>query len=105
MLLKNAPHNILIDLNAESQGQLLSNSATAPAWVELFDFNDCLDEFRRRSLGPRLSASLRREQSLILTFHQCRMESEEGGRLQYDGNTEQPARMNEECAKAGDDAV
>lgn len=105
MLFKNTPHNILIDLNAESQGQLLGNSATAPARIELFDFNECLDEFRRRSLRPRLSASFRREQTLILSLHQRCMEGEDGGRLQCDRNTEQPAGIIEEYAKAGDDAV
>jgi hypothetical protein len=33
------------------------------------------------------------------------MESEEGGRFQYDGNAEQPARTDEECTQAGYDAI
>ena len=102
---KHAPNNVLVNLDTESQGKLLRNSATAPACIAFFDFNDCLDEFRRRSLGPRFSASFRRKQASILTFHQGCMESEEGGRLQHDRRPGQPAGTNEERGQACDKAI
>lgn len=39
------PNQILIDIDPECLGDLLSDSAAAIAWVALLQLNDGLDEF------------------------------------------------------------
>jgi hypothetical protein len=45
-------HHILVDGNAESQGDLLGDAGTTPVAITPFQFNDCVDEFFIRSFGP-----------------------------------------------------
>ena len=47
MLLENAPHNILVDVNAEDQEKLLSDSAAAPARITSFGLDNGRDQLRR----------------------------------------------------------
>jgi hypothetical protein len=48
---------VFVDWNVESQGNLLSNSRTAPGWIALFCLNNDFDEFSGRSLWTGLAPS------------------------------------------------
>lgn len=105
MLCENAPYNILVDVNAENQRKLLSDSATAPGPVTSLGLNNGRDEVRQRSLWTGFAAPSRRERVPVFAFHQRGVEGEEGGVLQHDSSADQPAGTNEECGKAGDNAI
>ena len=61
-------HNILVDVDAKSQRDLLSNSRAAPVGIPPFHFNNGSDEFFVWSLGSRPTPELRREQHTVLSF-------------------------------------
>ena len=50
MFCKNPAHHVLVDIHAESQSYLLSNSRTTPGRVTSFKFKDGIDPFLGRSL-------------------------------------------------------
>jgi hypothetical protein len=54
---KNPSDNVFVDRDVESQGNLPSNSRTAPAGIALFDLDNAFDEFSGRSFGTGLSLS------------------------------------------------
>lgn len=58
-LRENTSHNILVDLNGKNQGELLSDSAAAPAGVASFGLDSGRDELWRRPFGAGFAASLR----------------------------------------------
>jgi hypothetical protein len=74
--------DILVDLDGESQCDLLGNSGTAPVGITPFHFNDGVDEFFVRSLRAGPPAALGREQHVVLSFHQHVVEMQQSGRLQ-----------------------
>ena len=67
---ENATHDILVDLDAEGQGELLSHSRATPVRITLFHFNDCVDEFFLWSFWARLTPALGRKQHSVLSFRQ-----------------------------------
>src|SRR6516165_9462812 len=70
MFSKNPPHDVLVDVHAEGQRNLLGNSRTTPAWVTSFHFHDGIDQFFGRSLRTRPISALGRKQHAILSFRQ-----------------------------------
>jgi hypothetical protein len=50
---ENAPHDVLVDGNAEGQADLLSDAWTTPGRIPPFHVDDCGDEVRGESPGPR----------------------------------------------------
>src|SRR5438128_813900 len=65
---QNPTHDVLVDVEAEVQSDLLGNSGTAPGRITSFHFKDGIDEFFCRSLRPRLTPALGRKQHAVLTF-------------------------------------
>ena len=63
-------NHILVDCNAESQGDLLGDAGTTPVGITPFQFNDCVDEFFMRSFWAGLTPTLRRKQHAVLSFRQ-----------------------------------
>ena len=98
-------NNILVDLDAESQRDLLSNAGTAPAGITPFHCNDGVDEFFLRSLRARPTPALGRKQHAVLSFPQHAVEMQQSGRLQNDGGTENACRAHEKGAQTGDDPI
>jgi hypothetical protein len=80
-------NNILVDCNAESQGDLLGDSGTTPSGITPLQFNDCVDEFFIRSFRARLTPALERKQHAVLSLRQDVVEMQQSGRLQDDGGT------------------
>jgi hypothetical protein len=52
------PNNILIDVDAEGQRDLLSDAGTTPAGIITFHCNDGVDEAFLRSLRARAAPAL-----------------------------------------------
>ena len=61
---------ILVDGDAESQGDLLGDAGTTPVAIPPFQFNDGVDEFCMRSLRARRTPALVRKQHAVLSFGQ-----------------------------------
>src|SRR6516162_10248240 len=53
-------NHILVDGNAESQGDLLGDAGTTPVAITAFQFNDGVDEFFMRSFRARRTPALAR---------------------------------------------
>ena len=98
-------NNILVDLDAESQRDLLSDAGTAPARIPTFHGNDGVDEVFLRSLRARPTPALGRKQHAVLSLLQHTVEMQQSGRLQNDGGTENACPAHEKGAQAGDDPI
>jgi hypothetical protein len=98
-------NNILVDLDAESQCDLLSNAGTAPAGITPFHCDDGVDEVFVRSLRARATPALARKQHAALSFLQHTVQMQQSGRLQNDGGMENACSAHEKGAQAGDDAI
>ena len=98
-------NDILVDLDAESQRDLLSNAGTAPVGIAPFHSHDGIDEIFLRSLRARATPALGRKQEAVLSFPQHTVETQQSGRLQNDGGTENACRAHEKGAQASDDTI
>jgi hypothetical protein len=98
-------NNILADLEAESQRDLLSNARTAPAGIAPFHCYNGVKEGFLRSLRTGATPALGRKQPAVLSFSQHTVEMEQSGRLQNDAGTENACRAHEKRAQAGDDTI
>ena len=78
-------NNILVDLDAESQRDLLSDAGTAPVGITTFHRHDGVDEVFRWSLRARPTPAPRRKQHSVFSFPHHTLEMQQGGRLQNDG--------------------
>ena len=67
---KNAPHDVFVNLEAESEGDDVCDTWTAVTWIALLKLYDRSDEFPRWSLGVRQFVALVGEQKVVFTFHQ-----------------------------------
>jgi hypothetical protein len=99
------PNNVLIDPDAESQRDLLSDAGTAPIPIAPFHGNDGGDEVFLRSPRARPPPALGRKQSIVLSFPQQIVETQQRGRLQNDGGSENACRTHEKGAQTSDDAI
>src|SRR5215469_9610371 len=77
MFSKNSPHDVLVDVHAEGQSNLLGNSRTTPARVTSFHFNDGIDQLFGRSLQTRPTSAPRGKQHAVLSFRQQVMEKQQ----------------------------
>jgi hypothetical protein len=98
-------NHILVDCNAESQGDLLGDAGTTPVEITPFQFNDCVDEFFMRSFRARRTPALARKQHAVLSFGQHVVEMQQRGWLQDDGGTQNACRVHEKGAQTGDETV
>jgi hypothetical protein len=78
---QNTANNILVDLDAKSQRDLLGNAGTAPVEVTPFHCDDRIDEVFLRSLRTRPPPVLGGKQQAVLSFPQHTMEMKQSGRL------------------------
>ena len=79
-LLMNAQYSaniILVDFDAESQGDLLGNSWATPVGITPFHFNDRVDEFLIRSFRAGQTPALGRKQHAVLSFRQHVLEMQQ----------------------------
>ena len=58
---ENAPNNVLIDLHAERQSDLMRDSRTAPGWIAIPHLDHGSNQFVAGSLGSGLTPVLGRE--------------------------------------------
>ena len=70
-------NNIFVDVDAESQRDLLSNAGTAPAGIEPFHCYNGVNEVFLRSLRTRTVPALGRKQQALLSFPQHTVEMEQ----------------------------
>jgi hypothetical protein len=98
-------NNILVDLDAESQRDLLSDAGTAPVRITTFHRHDGVDEVFSWSLRARPTPAPRRKQHSVLSFPHHTLEMQQGGRLQNDGGTENPYPAHEKGTQTGDDPI
>src|SRR6516165_9596590 len=98
-------NHILVEGNAESQGDLLGDAGTTPVEITPFQFNDGVDEFFMRSFRARPTPALERKQHAVLSFGQHVVEMRQRGWLQDDGGTENACRVHEKSAQTGDETL
>jgi hypothetical protein len=98
-------HHILIDLDAESQNDLLGNARTAPMGIAPLHGHDGVNEFSVRSLRAGSTPALGRKQPAVLSFPQQVVQMQQGGGLQNDGGTEDACRPHQEGEQTGDEAI
>jgi hypothetical protein len=66
MVGQDAPNDIFIQRNTESQSDLLGDSGATPFGIPPFGIDNGIDEFFRRSFGTRfLSAFWRKKDSIL----------------------------------------
>src|SRR5689334_10591215 len=84
MRAEHTAYNILVNLNAESQRDLLRDSRAAPSRITPLHFEDCLNQFFLRSLPARFASLLWREQKAIFSGDQNIMEMKKRRRFYND---------------------
>src|SRR6516162_11273484 len=77
MFSQNPAHHVLVDVHAEGQRDLLSNSRTTPGRVTSFHFDDGIDQFLGWSLRTRPTSALGRKQHVVLSLGQYMMEMQQ----------------------------
>ena len=77
-------HDVLVDLDSEYEGELLSDPAAAESRIPALHLDDGSDQLWGRPFGSRLSTALRREQKSILAPHQGAVECQDRRRLEHD---------------------
>jgi len=82
---ENAPNNVLIDLDAERQGDLLRDARTAPGWISILHLDNGFNQFLPGSLRSRLTSALGLEKQAIFSVLRRLMEAQESRRFQNDG--------------------
>ena len=102
---EDAPHDVLVDRNAEGQGNLLSDPGTTPGRIPLFHVNDRGDDVLSGSFWTWLRRHRGGEEPPILPLGQRSMKAQERCGFEDDCGTDQPARAHEERAHAGDQAI
>ena len=105
MSAQNTANYILIDLDAESQRDLLGNARTAPTGIPPLHSHDGVDKFSVRSLRAGSTPALGRKQQAVLAFPQQAVQMEQRGGLQDDGGTEDACRAHEKGEQAGGEAI
>ena len=86
---ENAAHDILVDLDAEGRGELLSHSRATPTGITPFHVDNRVDEILAWSDWTGFASSLGREQEAVLSCLQELVEVQEGGGFPYDCRTDQ----------------
>jgi len=67
---ENPANHVSVDLDLKRQGNLLSDSRTAPVGITLLHFDDQMDEFCTRSFRAGLPTAIRGEQHAVLLLAQ-----------------------------------
>ena len=65
---ENPANHVFVDLDLKRQGDLLSDSRTAPVGIPLFPFDYRPDELRTRPFRAGLPTAIRGEQHSVLSF-------------------------------------
>src|ERR1700733_5378467 len=102
---ENPSHHVFVNRKVEGQGDLFSNSRTAPAVVPLLHFHNRMDEFCTRSLRAGLGTAIGGEQHAVLFLAHGLVKAYQGRRLEHNGRTEQASGTQPERQPAGKDPV
>src|SRR5256884_5552734 len=86
-----------LDLDPKRQGDLLSDSRTAPVGITLLHFDYRTDEFCAGSFRAGLPTAIRGEQHAVLLLAQGFVKAKQCRRLQNDCGTEQTSGTYQEC--------
>jgi hypothetical protein len=98
-------NHILIDVDTESQRDLLGDARTTPVGITPFHLDNGVDEFFLRSLGARSLVALRREQQAVFSFHKNLAKMQQRPRFQNDSGSEKTRWANEKRAQPVDESV
>src|ERR1700722_5547007 len=102
---ENPSHHVFVDCDIEGQGDLFSNSRTAPAGIPLLHFDHRVDEFCTRSLRAGLETAIGGEQHAVLFLAHGLVKAEQGRGLQHNGRSKQASGTQPERQPAGKDPV
>jgi len=81
---ENPSNNVFVDWDVESQGDLLSNSRTAPGGIALLHLDDGFNEFFAGPLWSGLTSAPGCKEKAIFLIPQNLVEVQESRRFQYD---------------------
>ena len=102
---ENPSHHVFVNWDVEHQGDLLSDSRTAPIGISLLHFDDRMNELCTRSFRAGLPTAIRGEQHAVFLLAQGFVKAKQRRRLQNDCGTEQTGGTYQERHQAGEDAV
>ena len=105
MLGEHAPDDVLVEVDAEGVGELLSDSPAAEAGIALLHREDGGNELRRRAFRARNTAPLRREQQLVLALHESPVKRQDRGGFQHDGDAPESCGADPLAAQRGDQPI
>ena len=102
---ENPSNHVFVNRKVEGQGNLFSNSRTAPAVVPLLHFHNRMDEFCTRSLRAGLGTAIGGEQHAVLFLAHGLVKAEQGRGLQHNGRSKQASGTQPERQPASKDPV
>src|SRR5437899_13010624 len=104
-LRENPANHVFVDLDLKRQGNLLSDSRTAPVGITLLHFDYRTDEFCARTFRAGLTAEIRGEQHAVLLLAKGFVNAKQCRRLQNDCGTEQTSWTHQERHQASEGPV
>src|ERR1700733_12125255 len=102
---ENPSNHVFVYWKVEGQGDLFSNSRTAPAVVPLLHFHNRMDEFCTRSLLAGLGTATGGEQHAVLLLAHGLVKAYQGRGPEHNGRAEQASGTQPERQPAGKDPV
>jgi hypothetical protein len=97
-------HDILVDLDSESQRDLLSDSGTTPTEITPLPGNNGVEIFVR-SLQARPTPAFGRKQDAVLSLARDALEMQQRGTFQNNSGTEDTGRTDEKRAQPRYDPI
>ena len=81
---KDTANHVLVDLNSESQSDLLGDSGTTPGGIALLHLDHRFNQIFARSFWAGFASAFRGEQQTVLTILHGLVETQKSRRFQYD---------------------
>jgi hypothetical protein len=102
---KNPPYDVLINIDAKCENNLLGDSPSTPTGIMLFHLDDSIDEFQGWAFRARSSTVFGRKEHAVLPLDQHLVETQQSGWLQNDSRFENSCRSHQKRAQTGDNPI
>jgi hypothetical protein len=105
MHFKDPPNDVLINIDAKRESNLLGNSPATPTGITAFHLNDSIDKFAGWAFRAPSPSVFGRKEHAVLPLNQHLVETQQSGWLQNDSRFENSCRSHQKGAQTGDNSI
>jgi hypothetical protein len=102
---ENSANDVLVDVDTESQGNLLGNARASPTWIALLHFNNGTNQIRAWAFRSRPRSAFCGKQKPVFSMNQSAMKVEKRRWFHRDCGSYQSSRQHKYGAQSGDKPV